>query len=330
MRTHIRGGKNHGYWHFLVVGLVLFMPSPTPTLAQELRELKDVSSKLAPRIAASGRKTIAVVDFTDLQGNVTELGRYLAEELSGDMFEEARGFRVIDRSHLRAILQEHKLASTGLIDPQTARQLGQFAGVDTLVTGTITSAFGDTVRVMVKALDVSTAEMIAESSVSIPKTDAIKSLLGQGVQAGSSGGDSPNPGAGVSQASESKSGWVSAEDNSLLFVLKTCKRSGESLSCQGSVTWQGRGRTQLTLGQVTTVDNLGNESREYSPPIFGSGQSRSELEPDLPYNFQFRGRGVDPSATAVTVTIAYGKYPYGMQSPMITGPKITLRKVPIR
>jgi len=55
----------------------------------------------------------------DLQGNVTELGRFLAEELSGALVNDSRGFRVIDRAHLKAILQEHKLAATGLIDPQT-------------------------------------------------------------------------------------------------------------------------------------------------------------------------------------------------------------------
>src|SRR5712664_187432 len=121
------------------------------------QELKQVSPTLAAKIAESGRKRIAVVDFTDLQGNVTELGRYLAEELSGALVNDSRGFRVIDRAHLKSILQEHKLAATGLIDPETARQLGKIAGVDTLVTGTITSAFGDTVRVLVKALDVETA-----------------------------------------------------------------------------------------------------------------------------------------------------------------------------
>jgi curli biogenesis system outer membrane secretion channel CsgG len=155
--------------------LALLMPVARPGLGQEL---KQVSPTLAAKIAESGRKRVAVVDFTDLQGNVTELGRYLAEELSGALVNDARGFHVMDRAHLKAILQEHKLSSTGLINPQTARQLGQFAGVDTLVTGTITSAFGDSVRMMVKALDVSTAEIIAQSSADIPKTDAIKSLLG--------------------------------------------------------------------------------------------------------------------------------------------------------
>src|SRR5260370_40062116 len=165
-RAKLRGRLHVLQVTFCLAWLALF---GRPALGQEL---KQVSPTLAAKIAESGRKRDAVVDFTDLQGNVTELGRYLAEELSGALVNDARGFHVMDRAHLKALLQEHKLSSTGLIDTQTARQLGQFAGVDTLVPGTITSAFGDSVRMRGKALDVSTAEIIAQSSADIPKTDA--------------------------------------------------------------------------------------------------------------------------------------------------------------
>ena len=98
------------------------------------QDMKPLSSQLAKSISASGRKTVAVVDFTDLQGNVTELGRFLAEELSVDLVGDAKGYEVIERNQLKVILREHQLSATGLIDPQTARKLGQFAGVDALVT----------------------------------------------------------------------------------------------------------------------------------------------------------------------------------------------------
>ena len=59
-----------------------------------------------------------MVDFTDLQGNVTELGRFLAEELSITLSESEKGFEIVDRTHLKAILQENKLSTTGLMDPR--------------------------------------------------------------------------------------------------------------------------------------------------------------------------------------------------------------------
>src|SRR5260370_39596874 len=101
----------------LGIALLLAPVAAVPAVAQDM---KTVSSSLASRIAASGHKAVAVVDFTDLQGNVTELGRFLAEELSVDLGGDAKGFEVIERTQLKVILQEHTLATTGLIYPQTA------------------------------------------------------------------------------------------------------------------------------------------------------------------------------------------------------------------
>jgi hypothetical protein len=283
------------------------------------QELKGVSSALAAKIGESGRKRVAVVDFTDLQGNVTELGRFLAEELSGALVNDSRGFRVIDRAHLKAILQEHKLAATGLIDPQTARQLGKIASVDTLVTGTITSAFGETVRVLVKALDVETADILAQSTADIPKTDAIKSLLGQGIQGSPSGGMGPNP-----QEPPKPNAAVSVEANDLLFVIKTCKRSGETLTCEGSVTSKGRQRRSFSFGRPKFVDNVGNDYPSGGYPFFKARTNQALLEPDLAYNFSAEQKDVDASATAITVVLDYiVEGIFGWQ-------KVAFRKMPIK
>jgi curli biogenesis system outer membrane secretion channel CsgG len=129
------------------------------SLSAQGPEVGPLAAALSKSISASGRKTAAVVDFTDLQGCVTELGRYLAEDLSVGLASDARGFEVIDRTNLKVILQEHHLASTGIIDPETARKLGQIAGVDTLVTGTI-APLGDVIHVSAKALDTNAAMIL--------------------------------------------------------------------------------------------------------------------------------------------------------------------------
>jgi hypothetical protein len=200
---------------------------PTPG-----QELKQASPILAAKIAEAGKKRVAVVDFTDLQGNVTELGRFLAEEMSGALVNEAGGFRVVDRTHLKAILQEHKLAATGLIDPETARRLGKIAGVDTLVTGTIASAFGETVRVMIKALDVTTAEIIGQFTADIPKTEAIQRLLSQSIAmpppAGSNDPAVPRPPAELTSAASSA--HPSFETDSYRITVESTRRRESSVS----------------------------------------------------------------------------------------------------
>lgn len=159
--------------------LTFFFAGINFSLAYE-REIKSLADTLARDIAGADKKIIAVVDFTDLQGNVTELGRFLAEELSVALAVSDQGFEVVDRSHLKVLLQEHKLALTGLIDPSTARKLGEIAGADALVTGTITP-LGNTVRLAVKLLDTGTAKIAAASTTNIDKTKEIAELLSKGI-----------------------------------------------------------------------------------------------------------------------------------------------------
>jgi len=166
---------------FATIIISLFISNFNLSIAYE-KEIKSISSILADNIAKAGKKMIAVVDFTDLQGNVTELGRFLAEEFSVAFASAGKGFEVVDRTHLKSILAEHKLSATGIIDPQTARKLGQIVGVDALITGTITP-FGDSIRLSVKILDTATARVIGASSGDIAKTKAIEELLARGIEA---------------------------------------------------------------------------------------------------------------------------------------------------
>lgn len=151
-----------------------FLAVSSKVYAQQ--EIRPLVSRLSDGISKAGKKRVGVVDFVDLQGNVTELGRFLAEETSVALLEEAKGFNVIDRSHLKAILQENQMAAAGLTDTQSVMKLGQIAGLDALVTGTITP-FGETVRLSVKVMDASTALIVAAASADIPKTKGIGDLL---------------------------------------------------------------------------------------------------------------------------------------------------------
>ena len=82
-------------------------------------QIDSQAAQMAGHISSAGLKTIAVVDFTDLRGQVTELGRFLAEEFSAGLAGAREGFQVVDRTHLKIVLREHKLGESGVIDPAT-------------------------------------------------------------------------------------------------------------------------------------------------------------------------------------------------------------------
>ncbi len=160
---------------------ILLVLSVSPCFAYE-NEVKELVGSIAEQVIKSNKKSIAVADFTDLDGNITRLGRFLSEEFSTDLSIELpqKDIIVYDRNSLKSILIEHKLYSTRLTAPETIKQLGKLAGVDVLITGILTS-FNDDIRFTIKIVDTETARIFGSTKGKIPKTDGIGELLAQGI-----------------------------------------------------------------------------------------------------------------------------------------------------
>jgi TolB-like protein len=288
---------------FAIVLIIAGLPG-IRALAQQ-NDLKQIASSLARDINAGNRHTITVADFTDLQGNVTELGRFISEELSTQLVIDAKSFGVVERIQLAAILKEHQISVSGLVDPATIRKLGQFAGVDAIVTGTLVP-FSDSVRLTAKVLDVSTAKMIAVSTADLPRTKAIDDLLSRGISSDSgavtSGGSSPRP-------PTRPTAVAPLEQNEFLFAVKNCVRRGDKVFCSGSVTNKADKLRNVVIygGDWTTaVDNNGNS---YKSDQIGIGQAnggaQGQLMPELPTNFFVSFPAVEQGATTVSLVLAY-------------------------
>ena len=298
-----------------VLSIIFLFSCPMHSMGYE-KEIKNLSNLMADQIATAGKKTIAVVDFTDLQGNVTELGRFLAEEFSVALAGSGKGFEVVDRTHLKSIITEHKLSATGLIDPQTARKLGKIAGVEALITGTITP-FGDTIRLSVKVLDTETAKMISASSGNIARTKAIEELLARGIDVATATGERP-----IAMRSAPPSAGKTVEAEGFIFRPVGCKRSGEKVVCTVSFTNNGNEERLLRVtnsnGKPASYlyDNLGNQypvDVQIGSKIKRFSESwvkriKQTFISQLPVNVKFIADGVKSDATHMTVTIGIEEF----------------------
>ena len=219
-------------------------------------ETDKISSVMAEKIANKKKSVVAVVDFTDLQGEVTELGRFLAEEISVSLAGSSKGFKVIDRINLKSIIKEHKLAETGIIKLEDARKLGQIAGVEALVTGTLTP-LGDSVQLSVKLLDTSTAEIIDANKGSIAKTKAITELLERSIPSGN------NPSSVISArvAGKNDKTPMTKECKGVVFDLVECKRDGNGITCNFIITSKEKDREVWINNKSRVIDDMGNEFR---------------------------------------------------------------------
>jgi len=229
--------------------------SPARAYEKEIQSwVKDVSGKLC----SPSCRRVAVVDFTDLQGNVTELGRFLAEEVSIAL-GSVPGLVVHDRAHLGMILREQKLDASGLVAPETMQQVGRIAGVQAFVMGSITP-FKDTVRVSLKILDTGTTGLIASTGGQIEKTGAIEDLLSRGVSSPEVAVAGSSPGAaGAAPAVHQKIAPTPIETKKFIFDFKSCELSGQTINCLLLVANIGPDRSLSISRETRLVDDQGNE-----------------------------------------------------------------------
>lgn len=254
-------------------GLLLALACSCGPLSGFEKEVQSESGRIAASLADRDKTTLAVVDFTDLQGSVTELGRFMAEEFSVALAEAGGGLQVVDRTHLRSLLEEHELSSTGLIDPKTARELGKIAGVGALVTGSITP-FGDSIRIAIKVLDTDTALIVMSSSVNFGKTPAIEELLRREVQL---------PRGSTHRSHEPRSRSIDTViADEFRYELLSCVHQGDSVRCSLRLTNLTEDRNLLIDRGSSRI--IGEDGLEYSASgvAIGNQVARSWVERTLP------------------------------------------------
>lgn len=137
--------------------------------------ISNLTTNLASKINSQGKKKVAVIDFTDLDGGSSELGKYVAEQLTVDLVNVRTDFSVLERHNLNKILAEHKLTATGLVDPDNAKKLGQFAGVDAIILGTLATK-KENVTATAKIITTDTAEIIGAARVQFTNDVSIQQL----------------------------------------------------------------------------------------------------------------------------------------------------------
>lgn len=172
----------------LLVLCIVFANAASAALPDVDTSLSNLASNVAKHVKEQQKKKVAVVDFHDFQGTTQgELGKYIAEQLTVNLVLEKREFSVLDRANLRRILAEHKLTSQGLIDPENAKKLGSFAGVDALVLGTIIPKSTNSISLNAKIITTDTAEIIGAARTEFAADDMVQQLVSKPSSAGGEG-----------------------------------------------------------------------------------------------------------------------------------------------
>ncbi|MBF0330252.1 MAG: hypothetical protein HQL10_13955 [Nitrospirae bacterium] len=144
------------------------------------KELRSLSTTIVSAMDKVGsRKSVAIMDFTDSKGKVTDLGNYLSDELTQSLKNAAQGFEVREREDMRSAFSQNNLTITIPFNTETVKKINQDAKLGAIVLGSYT-AFSDKVKVSISIVNTYQAKVVGSTSVEIPRTRRINELLGAG------------------------------------------------------------------------------------------------------------------------------------------------------
>lgn len=206
------------------VTLVLTIAAARPVFTQKLLGdgIKELSDQIVSSASEQQKRRIAVLAFRELSGEQTILGTYLSESLTTQLFR-AKGFEILERTMLDKVIGEMKLASTGLVDPATAARIGKLAGVDAIVTGSVTD-MQSSVAVNCRLIDVATGRVFGAAESRIVKDDDLRAILWKKTP----GVSTPSGPSAARQQSASAAG--------LQFTVLECARAANFIECQFNVS----------------------------------------------------------------------------------------------
>ncbi|MBI5892156.1 MAG: hypothetical protein HZB79_00630 [Deltaproteobacteria bacterium] len=298
------------YWIMFLIAA--FSQCSFVLAASNLEEgVKNLAEQITKSMLEKQKQKIAIIDFPDLDGNITPLGRFIAEELTTQLFIIAPGkFEVVERRLLLKLEEELTLSQKGFIEEKSIKKMGQVFGVDAVVTGSLTD-LGNAIKVNARMIAVESAKVFAVAAAEIPKTKAIMDLIGK--PAGEKQETSKGIVQSTPQTQQTKVETLTRiEIENFTFEAKECNKLGHKVSCSVSVTNNEPKIRKLVIqavnpGQSILVDSFGNQYPSEEVWFGGKGgrwlQNDQEIPPGVPMNIVLKYRDVNTSATNVTVII---------------------------
>lgn len=277
--------------------------------------IDDLTRQISTKVAKASdqpKTTIAVVEFADLEGRITNFGRLVAEELITRLHETNK-FKVIERQLLNKIITEQKLSLTGIVDPASAKKLGRLLGVDAIVSGSVTD-LSKSLRVNARMISTETGEIFAVASAEFVKDEIVSGLLGG--QTPAAGADSASGGA----AKSNQPAPITKDAMGFTVVLKQCKLSGTAVACELDITSNDMERNlSFYVGSNTNPSRLFDEAgTEYFPAQVRLGNRvgeyvQSVMVAGVAYKAVLRFEGIPSTSTGITLLRVRGSILLGTE-----------------
>lgn len=251
----------------LILIFVLWSPVPFPTSswagASYEEQLKQLAEAITDRAAQAKKHRLAILDFTDSQGQPTPVGPFLAEEL-GTQLMLGGELTVVDRTLTASTLKKLQVEHIDADHAKAVQRVAKALRADAFVSG-VSIETVDGFQITSKLIDPSNGQPIGAARATLPKTGPLSMFLKQE--------ESPQPMVAVERPHEPTApvGLGTHRNEYYEFVVTSITRQDRRVKLHGTIeSRSSRGikllcqlhETMLTDQEGTTWHQAVEDNRE--------------------------------------------------------------------
>ncbi|MDR3019747.1 MAG: hypothetical protein LBU66_02455 [Treponema sp.] len=156
-------------YHYIATGDVIALNTNTSRAAGRLDA---VSQEVANAFQGSRHNMIAILDFTNIDGKKSVLGRYLAEQTSNNLFRNS-DLKFVERAQINKVIEEMNFGNSGFVSDSSAVRIGHLLGADAVVLGTLTRV-GRRISVAIKVVETESGRILSSGATEIEGEEFIE------------------------------------------------------------------------------------------------------------------------------------------------------------
>jgi formylglycine-generating enzyme required for sulfatase activity len=137
--------------------------------------LKQIARDLATQARHHRLSRVAVEPFTDLEGHINQLGRFLAAEVATEL-EASHGMQIVDPSQLAAYLKHYKAMRLSELPRDDLQKVSKQLRLDGIIAGSVVES-ANHLRLTAKLIAIRTSMVVTVARMTFAKTGFLAELV---------------------------------------------------------------------------------------------------------------------------------------------------------
>jgi len=161
----------------LPILLLALWHSPAVAASKYEESLRELAEGVAAEAIKLKKERLAVLDFVDPRGEVTPIGRFLAEEVATQLLVVG-DLKVVDHKLMIATMKKHQLTHLEASQAKAAKRVAKALRTDLFVTGSFMD-IPEGIQITVKLIGPYTVQSVGAARGLLPKAGPLAALIKQ-------------------------------------------------------------------------------------------------------------------------------------------------------